>query len=232
MSTGERVSIIEGNKPVLIIAPHGADDINTAELTELVCNKVNAYGVLNRGWKRSDDVDWLNSQANCNNIEHLSDDVVEDEFLVPIKRYVNRILKDHKDALLYIIHGVGNDIRTITGNNVLDVVLGYGRGKPPKYTCDIAYKNSFLSGLKDVGLTPYVGKSGGRFSGRAKNNLNQYYTRHQSNDHVHSMQVELVYARRSNDKIQDTASRLADAISYTFQWDVGKYPHKIDAPAC
>lgn len=229
----ERVSIVEGDRPILLIAPHGANDINTAELTEEMCRIFGAYAVINWGWERSEDVDWLNDQANCNNIEHLMEDVVEDEFLVPIRRFVNRILKDHPDVFLFILHGIGNDIRKKTGDVDLDIVLGYGRGKPPKYTCDIQYKNSFLGGLKDVGMKSYVGKSGGRFSGRAKNNLNQYYTRWQPNDFVHSMQVEVVYDRRKDEpQMKDTASRLVDAIEFTFQWDVGKYPHKIDVPAC
>lgn len=229
----QRVSIETGNRPVLLVAPHGANDIHTAELTEAMCQKMGAYGVINWGWERDDYVDWLNDKANCNNVEHLMEDVVEDEFLVPIRRFVNRIQKGHADVFIYIIHGIGNDIRKKTKDASLDIVLGYGRGKPPKYTCDIQYKNSFLEGLENVGMTSYVGKSGGRFSGRAKKNLNQYYTRWQPDDFVHSMQVEIVYDRRKDQaKVQDTASRLVDAIEFTFQWDVGKYPHKIDAPAC
>lgn len=230
----ERVSIIEGNTPVLLIAPHGANDINTAELTEAVCQKHKAYGVINWGWERSDHVDWLNDKANCNNINHLlMEDVVEDEFLVPIRRYVNRMLKQYQNVFIFIIHGIGNDIRKQTGDSTLDIVLGYGRGKPPKYTCNIPYKNSFLEGLTKSGFNAWVGKKGGRFAGRAKKNLNQYYTRWQPNEFVHSMQVEVIYERRNSEiKVKDTASRLSDAIAFTFQWKVGKYPHKIDWPAC
>lgn len=230
----ERVSIIKGTKPVLLIAPHGANDINTAELTEAICNLYDAYAVINWGWKRSNYVDYFADEANCNNIEHLMEDVVEDEFLVPIKRYVNYILKNHSDAFIFIIHGIGNDIRKKTKDPNLDIVLGYGRGVPPKYTCDISMKNAFLKYLGEGGFKAYVGKKNGQFSGRARTNLNQFYTHKdwQPNNYVHSMQVEIVYELRKNENLTLTASRLALAIQNTMQWKVGEFSSKIKAPAC
>lgn len=229
----ERVSIISGTKPILLLAPHGANDTNTAELTEKLANQLDCFAVINWGWERADKVDWLKDKANCNNIHHCQEDVVEDEFLIPMKRYVNRCLMNDGECYVFIIHGMGNDIRKITGDPSLDLVIGYGKGKPDKLTCDMSVRNAFFHHVAEAGLTAYAGKAGGRFAGRARANLNQYYRRWENNPSVHSMQVEIIYELRSDDEMLDlTAAALCDAINDTVKYDVGEFTQDVPANEC
>ena len=60
----ERVQTIEGDYPVLLVAPHGADDANTDVIAEEVAEKFGAYAVINKGWKKSSSVDcWRDLMA-------------------------------------------------------------------------------------------------------------------------------------------------------------------------
>ena len=65
----EKVSVLEGTIPALIIAPHGFknDDLNTDLIAEEIATDLSAYAVINRGWERADKVDWFNDKADCNN---------------------------------------------------------------------------------------------------------------------------------------------------------------------
>ena len=86
----QRVSIMEGKKPLLLVATSGANDSNTDVLTEVVASKLNSYAVINWGWERSAKIDYLGGKADCNNIDHCRG-LVYDEFLEPIIRLKNRI---------------------------------------------------------------------------------------------------------------------------------------------
>jgi hypothetical protein len=207
----ERVSVIEGdeNVPLLLIAPHGAegDDDNTALITEKIAEDLGCYAVINRGFERADKVDYDKSHADCNNVEHILEDVVKDEFLAPIQKYVSRIQGNLQEANIFVIHGMGN-----AGN--IDMVVGFGDSsmKSPWYSCELWRKNGFMYLLKQAKVKAYQGKAGGKYAGARKNNLNQYYRQWQLDESVHSMQVEIVRALRvGDDMAAATASLLGDA---------------------
>ena len=202
----ERTSIIDGDDttPILLIAPHGADDPRTGLLTRLIAEKTGAFAVINNGWERAKDYDYDNDQANCNNVEHIHEDVVKQEFLDPIMSYVNTIFDCAADVTILVMHGV-NDTININTNPSLDVIVGFGEGTPPSYTCEAARKDAFiyiLSQIVDVGQ----GGSGGRFAGRRRKNLNQLYRKWYSDSQVHSLQIEVVRSMRCSDAATETTS--------------------------
>jgi hypothetical protein len=189
----ERVSIIEGNNPVIIVAPHGGDDDFTGEIAERMAAKCDGYAVINWGWKRADKVDYYKSRANCNNVEHCHEDVVKDEFLNPIIKFVNRLGRDFFEIDVISIHGVANEVRKKAKDPALDVIVGWGAGNPPSVTADEIRRDAFMYHL-DVagGMGVYQGKAGGNYSGRSKSNLNQLFRQWYPDENVHSLQLELV----------------------------------------
>lgn len=210
----ERVSIISGKLPIIVVAPHGfnGNDENTAYIAEYIAQKINAYAVINRGWERDDDVDFLNDKADCNNVLHCHEDVVKDEFLDPILRFKNRIMLEAKFDTVYVyyIHGMSNKHRKICGDNKLDIVLGHGAGSPNSFTCKNWEKDAFAHQLMRNGLTTYIGASGGPMSGWARNNMNQLFRKWYYDSMVSSMQIEIIYERRA---LLTTCQSLADILS-------------------
>ena len=128
----ERVVLVEGDSPVLVIAPHGPDDKNTDLIAERVAVEAGAYAVINKGWKRSSHVDFMHDWANCNDVRHIHSDVVKEEFLEPILRFKNRIKKKYdENVFVLILHGCSDTVRTMANDYSLDVILGCGAGVPP-----------------------------------------------------------------------------------------------------
>lgn len=210
----ERVSIIEGRRPVLIIAPHGYqdDDERTALIAENMANILDAYAVINRGWERADAVDCMNDKADCNNLQHCHEDVVKDEFLDPILRYRQRIVWGRRNTgslspyrnpttmYMFLIHGMANKHRQLANDSRLDCVIGYGAGSPDSFTCDTWRKDFFIHRLSEAGMCVYQGKKGGAMSGWARNNTNQLFRKWYQDPNVHSMQVEIIYDLRKDDQ--------------------------------
>ena len=64
----DRVTVIDGLEPIVVVAPHGFDDPNTDMLAEALATALNAYAVINHGWERDKKVDDANDKANCNSI--------------------------------------------------------------------------------------------------------------------------------------------------------------------
>jgi hypothetical protein len=212
--SGKRVSVIQGKAPVLLVAPHGArcDDLHTDLLAEYAATALRGFAVINRGWERSASVDYLRDRADCNNFTHMAD-VVRDEFLDPILRFRNRILKAHATMFLFFMHGMSNEIRAKTGEPRLDAIVGYGAGSPPSYTCETWRKDLFVYLLGQIGLTVWQGKSGGAMSGWTRNNMNQLFRRHYPDRRVQSIQVEVVRELRKDQVAAEmTAEHLAAAM--------------------
>ncbi len=229
----ERVSIIEGKLPVLLVAPHGyiGDDVNTDIIVDHAAKTMKCYAVINRGWERSDSVDELNDKADCNNFSHM-EGVVRDEFLDPILRFRSRILKKHPHMLMYMIHGMSNDIRIKTGESALDMIIGYGAGSPPSYTCDIWRKDLFCYLLMQAGLTVWEGKAGGMMSGWTRNNMNQLFRKHYTEPRLHCLQVEIVRELRNDESIaQLTAEYLCATISDVLQYNAWSKPTGFKIPS-
>jgi len=215
----ERVSVIErGTKPVIFVAPHGYkhDDTNTDIVAESAARAIGAYAVINRGWQRSATVDILRDKANCNNVNHCNEDVVKEEFLLPILKFTNRIYKTYFDltfdpnlrlknqilkkykgydkerVYIFYIHGIGR----YEYHPDLAFVVGNGEGKPNSYTCPTWMKEAFAYCLEEFGET-YCAKAGSKYAGWARNNLNQLFRKHIPDSKTKSVQLEIAYRLRA-----------------------------------
>lgn len=209
----ERISLIQGDSPILIVAPHGVDDKNTDLIAEMVAFELGAYAVINRGWKKSLNVDYAKDLANCNNLQHLHSDVVREEFLEPIIIFKNRIKKLYNDTVsMIILHGCSNKVRNKAQDQSLDLILGWGLGS--HRSCTEKFKNSLCYCLKNEGFGVYEGAPQGIYSGSSKNNLNQLFKRWYPDDMVNSIQIEIVKELRCDpDFIDLTISSLANSLN-------------------
>ena len=218
----ERVRSIKGkNNNVLIIVPHGHDDPNTSVIGERLASELSCPAVINLGWERADKFDYDLDKANCNNIAHIQEDVISGEFLKPILNYVKNISNPN----VFIIHGVSDLIKSQTPNNKLDIIVGYGEGKKPSYSCDFELKEIFMEILtQKAGLVMYQGIAEGKYSGRGYNNLNQLFRRKQYlRPDCNSIQLEIVRSLRKN---IDTAKHTADSIAIAIE-DALTFPRTL-----
>jgi hypothetical protein len=204
----ERITVIDGEDttPILLVAPHGADDPRTGLLTKLIAEKTGAFAVINNGWERAKNYDYDKDRANCNNIEHCHEDVVKQEFLNPIMEYVNTIFDCSADITILIMHGV-SDALNAKRDPSLDAVVGFGEGTPPSYTCDVVRKDAFIYILNQI-MEVGQGEGGGRYAGRRRKNLNQLYRKWYADSQVHSLQIEVVRSLRCDDATTHMASDL------------------------
>lgn len=241
---GERVSVREGILPMVIVAPHGYDDPQTDLIAETLAEKLDCYAVLNHGWERADVVDADIDKANCNSISQIHEDVVKDEFLDPVLRYMHRSSKTIaayragggwcaflRNPLMVTIHGAGNDIRNKAAKKVeLDFILGTGAGNPARPSCQAWRKNALAWTLINKGVHVWEGKAGGAFAAWGKDNLNQLFV-HKYPNVGESLQIEIVRSpwRETPARATATGSILADAfkellkmVDFTqFQGDLG-----------
>lgn len=188
----ERTIVVEGQAPVLLVAPHGPDDTNTDYIAEKAAEEFGAFAVINKGWKRSQIVDCFNDLANCNDIRHLQQDVVREEFLDPILRSVAKIKKKYEEKVfMLILHGCNDNVRNFINDQNLDMIIGFGEGSPPSYSCNIRLKNAFVHYLEQERFGVYEGKSRGTYTGRSKNNLNQFFRKWHKDNNVNSLQLEM-----------------------------------------
>lgn len=229
----ERISIIHGNHPTVLVAPHGysGDDYNTSLIVEACAKKLNASAIINNGWEKSDHLDIAKDQANCNNFYHMVD-VVKDEFLDPFLRLVKKTKKYNTNCLIVWVHGISNHIRKTENNNKIDMILGYGAGYPkPSYTCTYGIKDYLIWNLHQKNITCLEGKANGKYSGYSKSNMNQYFRKHFIDMNVDSIQLEIVRQLRDNNTISllmadYLAVSLADAIHQRYWHKPAKF--KID----
>lgn len=209
----ERVSIKQGALPIIIVAPHGfnGDDENTDLLADMISSKCNCYAVINRGWERADNIDIFQDKADCNNVQHCLANVVKDEFLDPIIRFKNKITRQiNGSCYIFYIHGMADKHRKLANDKELDIVLGYGSGRPNSFTCELWQKDFMLNALDDAGFGVREGRKGGSMSGWARNNLNQYFRKWDYDASVCSMQLEIIYEMR---KDKELVELVADEIS-------------------
>jgi len=141
-----RVLCEYAHSPIVFVAPHGysGDDYNTELLAAKAANHIKANYLINVGWQRHYSVDELKDKADCNNTRHVTHEVLMDEFLLPFKRMCLRAKKNFKECLVVFIHGVSDKIRQTSGIIDLDIILGYGLGKPNSTTCPEIIKNKFM----------------------------------------------------------------------------------------
>ena len=215
----ERVQTIEGDYPVLLVAPHGADDANTDIIAEEVADKFGAYAVINKGWKKSSSVDCWRDLANCDDVKHLHSEVVKEEFLDPILRYVASIKRKHDEkVLVLVLHGCDNKVKEESDDQFLDIILGFGAGIPASYTCSRRLRKAFAHYLQRENFVVYEGGSWGKYSGRSKNNLNQLFRFWYPDPDVKSLQLEMVSDLRLKE-ISTTVDGLVGAIDSLMVFD-------------
>lgn len=220
----ERVSTLIGQKSIIIVAPHGADDINTDIVAEHIAKLLDAYAVINRGFERSDIVDVNNDKANCNRIDHCKSEVVFDEFFKPILKFKDRLgnklvftgkYPTFKNILIFYIHGCGNIVHKKAKEQV-GVILGYGLGtKKDSLTCDMWIKNLFVDTYRYNSKSGEVfeARGGSNYAGRDSNNLNQYFRKHDLDVRVNSIQLEIPYScRNTENEALNTGKLLAKVI--------------------
>jgi hypothetical protein len=207
-----RVKVIYGTNPFLVIAPHGGGptDLRSALISDIIAKQVGAFAVINHGWERKSTPNFRLGYANCNDITHCQQEPLLSEFLTPIDELRSIILTKYNKVYLFLVHGMDNKIRNYNG---IDIVLGYGAGKPSRHTCTLCFKDRLMSCLSLENFTPAQGKSGGRLSGWNKDNLNQLY---QGNNQVESIQMEIALTlRKSNSVAKNAAIRIGEAIIRT-----------------
>lgn len=219
----ERVSVRRGNNPVIFVAPHGPDDNNTEFIAEMAAETCDGYYVINRGFERADVVDVDNDKANCNRIDHVQEDVVKDEFLVPIQKYVTQLEKKlhninprhywhwpywqpHNDMskvrkpIIVHVHGCGNHVHNIAGQDV-GVIIGYGlANKNNSITCEDWVRRMFVHEWRNLSMhgDVFEGQGGGNYAGRGRQNMNQYYRLEEHNVGVDSFQLEFPFSTRKD----------------------------------
>lgn len=237
--SGARVETRIGKSPIILVAPHGPDDVNTDVIVEVAARHLDSYAVINKGFERSSVVIESEDQADCNKVDHASADVVYDEFLKPIIKFKNFIKKKispgfgwslpgptDKKALILHIHGVGNKIHKDTGETV-GCVIGYGLGiKRDSLTCEIWRKNLFVDLWRNLRKTEiFEGSGGSNYAGRSSNNMNQYFRKHELDPWVDSMQIEIPYSDRKSDfgaamtgrELSEVIQGMVDIDTYTLE---------------
>ncbi len=217
----ERVSIIRGKKPVIFVCPHGADDTNTTIIAETAAKELDAFAVINRGFRRSEEVDANNDEANCNRVDHVYEDVVYEEFLAPLEKLTSQLSKGfakQQTVHIFHIHGCGNTIHKLAGEKV-EIVVGYGLGlQKDSLSCDIWRKNLFVDMYRTINKQIfhgeiYEGKPGGKYAGRDKNNMNQYFRKQNFCEWVQSMQLEFPFSVRDTESgARFSGLRLVDIV--------------------
>lgn len=215
----ERVSALDGDMPILVVVPHGANDVRTGYIAQRIHKELDAFAVINWGWQRSKITDYSKEEADCNNLFHLQpESVVGDEFLVPLMAYVDRIHMNWGRVHMFVLLGIEDHVRKKTHDNNLDLIIGYGAGngydKKHSYSCDINMKNAFVHHLLQRNFHAYQGASNGLYSGRDRNSLNQLYrSGYYFDSTVHSMEIRIIKELRSDDEIATiTAIELADCM--------------------
>jgi hypothetical protein len=233
----ERVNVIYGKQPILLVAPHGPDDTNTALIAEMTAANAQAYAVINQGFDRGEDVDVNKDIADCNRVDHCMSEVVCDEFLKPILKIKDKITKkfnggmsvtgwpdeeSDKRLLIVYIHGAG-DIIHQEANEPVDVVVGYGLGNnKDSITCKAWKKNLFVDLWRNHSNEGevYEGSGAGRYAGRSSNNMNQYFRKHELNRQVDSIQLEFPFSmRKTESRATITAMMLGLVLKDMMKYD-------------
>jgi hypothetical protein len=224
----ERVTTIRGQVPVILVAPHGPDDSNTDIITRSAQKILDCYAVINNGFERGDKVDSINSIADCNRVDHCTnDEVVYQEFMEPFLGFVDvlekKLIKEvgtvEPVIHVFYIHGCGNHVHKTAGKEV-EIILGYGLGNQrDSLTYNGWRKNAFVNTCRSLtsgGLgfgEFFEGKGGGKYAGKDSNNMNQYFRKHSENHYVQSMQLEFPASTRANDiDAMSTGEFLAEVI--------------------
>jgi hypothetical protein len=215
------------DNPIIFVAPHGhqGDDYNTSLIAECAAKEIGANYLINTGFRRNIDVDEARDFADCNNVNHMSDPILRDEFLLPYKRMCIRAKKKYGSALVVFIHGVSDKVRKDSGVLDLDIILGYGLGTPESRTCYEVGVRQFTYQLHEDDINCCIGKAGGKYSGYNKNNMNQYWRKVERDMHINSVQLEIIRELRDDTVISIlTAQSIALAAEKCYNCTNFNYP--------
>jgi hypothetical protein len=183
------LEIVEGDAPVLLIAPHGGragaaaeatlhpkvNDLETAEITRVLAARLDATALINAGMDRN--------EIDCNRLAQLASrapwilDLIADR--------IEQIIARHGRATVLLIHGW----------NIIEPRVDFGLGlreaagrlRPPN-GAHVSASDRFINGqladlaarLRAVNILPSFGM---RYPGGAAQNLLQAFTpRHRSSD--------------------------------------------------
>lgn len=218
-----RTQTIIGSNPILIIAPHGPDDPKTDLMATYIAEAIGAFAVINCGWEKAETVDCFTDKADCNNLFHCQEEVVNDEFLGPILRYKHQIFSKFSTMHQFILHGVGKEIRQKTGDVTTDLVIGYGAGDFKTQTVPLWYRDLFVYLCEKNGMTTFAAKLGSPYGGRGKKNLNQLWRQWYTDKRINSLQIEIVSDIRASDTdarfysafLADVITQMAEATKAT-----------------
>lgn len=229
----KRVNLQRGKRPIIVVAPHGyhSDDLNTEIITDVIASELQAYSIINTGWRRSSSVNVKMSEANLNSLTHCNVKDCYNEFLHPLLFFKDECIKLRSKAFVFYIHGMSNKIRHKTKDKV-DLVLGFGQGDPPSYTCSSTYKNALVTRFREENFNVYQAKSGGRFAAWNKDNLAQLWRKHFLDDRVMGVQIEIANIIRNDPKEAiHTALRMTRAIDKLMR-DCTIFPQNIKIKEC
>lgn len=214
------MDIYHGTTPVVLVAPHGLDDVYTAEITKEAARCIHGSYIINDSFKRGSQVDEDKNIGNCNDLyQIINSPVLKRQFLNPILDEVNRfhnkisILRNFtNDQYIYYftIHGVGNNVKKLA-NDEVDIILGCG---DTSQTCDGWYRNTFAYYMhKTSKWNVYLGKSGGNYTANRKSNITQLFkVWNYPAQFIQSMQIEIVQSLRTSKTHIKTANLLAETI--------------------
>lgn len=201
------MKFIKGDSPILIVCPHGNpnDDFNTDIISEIVADKVDAYAVINKTWRRGDKVDIANKVANFNRIDHAEDS----KFLEKIKDYRDNILDVYRQAHVFFIHGM---VDFADKGKAVDCVLGFGNGNPQRLTCSFGFKNELAYRFSLEKWQVRQGGPGSRYAAWDINNMCQYF-RENNLPSTNAIQIEISRSLRDPEtQAKKTALSLSNVI--------------------
>lgn len=203
----ERVSLVTGKTPAVFICPHGGDNPALAKLAEEAAFFAEGNAIINKGFKRGPKVNYATETADLGRLDHLlAENVIFEEFLLPIVRIKNRLKKNHKKVFVYILDYLSPPAPS---EIEIDVVIGHGNGENYTATCPTWVKEVFVTTLKYLGFSPYEARDRGPLTGSEPTAINQAFRVYDYDKDVVSMHLWL-NAHLFN-YTKKAASRLADA---------------------
>lgn len=190
----------EGQGRILFVAPHGhkLDDTHSDVMTEAAAEYLNSPMIINIGWKRDEEANPIVGIANCNDIRHCNLPDVQETFLKPI----HQAIQQYNTRLIVLLHGMYKE-------DPWDAIVGFGNGKKPRYTCDLALKEQLVSGLRINGLNS-LAVNDGKFSAHSKRNLAQALK-----SHAPTIQIEISWKKRRTEEIaKETGVLIGKAVGF------------------
>jgi len=213
--------LIKQQSKYVIIAPHGVqcDDTNTAKLTELISQYLNASGVINNKFAKDE-----KGITDFNNIK--KSHPTKNEFYKDITGLVNEAERNYSKCIVVYIHGmkdrgerVGIDIGCGLKEYCGELLTAYGHPNANNNTGVRRANPEQIKRLRDtlVKIMEFGGGGvatiGKYFPAWSSANGVQY---HAGNKNVASMQLEISPKLREEQRLDYTANTIAAALKKTY----------------